>query len=304
MELGHLPGDHDRLTRGAVDLHVHGQPDLSRSLDNRGDDLATARLALAYGIRAWVLKSHVWPTMDRAAAIQRELDPAEFVVFGSVTLNPPVGGLSPASVELAAAHGARMVFLPTWGAAAEAARGGYITRLLDGIIGPQPADAGLGVLVDGRLHPDAAAIVEVCRDHDLTLGTGHLSLRESRAIAERCAELGVRLVVNHPMHYAASAAELRELAGLGAFIEFSAAPLLHPDVTSSVREVHEWLTALGGGQVVLTSDAFSRWAPAAPEALRMLLEQLAYLGWSAESIREMTVANPSRAIGLPPPDGA
>ena len=253
-------------------------------------------------MRAWVLKSHVWPTTDRAALIQREFDPDEFAVFGSITLNPPTGGLSPASVRLAAAHGARMVFLPTWGAAAEAARGGYIPRLLDGILGGHtefPGSTALSVLGDdGRLCADARSIVSICLDQGMTLGTGHLSLRESVAIAQHCAQLGVRLVVNHPLHYADSVEELRELIVLGAFIEFSAAPLMHPDSTSSVREVHAAIEQLGTEQVILTSDAFSRWAPAAPEALRILLEQLVYLGCTEAEIAEMSARNPARAIGL------
>ncbi|MBO9577300.1 MAG: hypothetical protein J7480_00845 [Microbacteriaceae bacterium] len=302
----HLPDDFDRLTRGAFDLHVHGQPDLSRALPNRGDDVAVARLAVEYGLRGWVLKSHVWPTTDRAAAIQREFDPAAFAVLGSITLNPPTGGLSPASVELAAAHGARMVFLPTWGAAAELARDGYVSRLLRSIVGGFDAFASSAALTvldgDGRLTPDAASIVAICADRGLTIGTGHLSLRESSALVERAAELGARIVVNHPLHYAESVGDLVELAGLGAFIEFSAAPLLHPDAASGVRAVHAGIAELGSGQVVLTSDAFSRWAPAAPEALRILLEQLAYLGCTADELAAMAVRNPARAIGIAAPD--
>jgi hypothetical protein len=300
-----LPPDFDRLTRGTIDLHVHGQPDLSRSLANRGDDVATAHQAVAYGVRAWVLKSHVWPTTDRAAAIQSSFDPARFRVFGSITLNPPAGGLSPASVDLAAAHGARMVFLPTWGAAADVARGGYISRLLEGIVadfGRFAADSALSAVDgDGMLRPEVRTIMALCAEHDLTLGTGHLSLPESRAVAEEAAARGVRVVVNHPLHYASSMAELRELADLGAFIEFSGGPLLHPDATSTVKDVHAALTELGPDQVVLTSDAFSRWAPSQPETLRIFLEQLFYLGWSAEDLARMTADNPARAIGLPGP---
>lgn len=299
--LEHLPADHARLTRGAFDLHVHGQPDLARNLANRGDDAASARLAVEYGIRGWVLKSHVWPTMDRARAIQREFDPAEFIVYGSLTLNPPGGGISPASVELAAAHGARMVFLPTWGAAADVARGGYISRLLDGIVtGFQDYAHGAAESVlgeDGRLTRAAEAILTICADRDLSVGTGHVSLRESVALAERCDRLGVRLVVNHPLHYADSVVQLREL-GSAAYIEFSGGPLLHPDATSTVREVYAAIRELGPDRVVLTSDAFSRWAPAAPEALRILLEQLAYLGASAAELHTMAVRNPADAIGL------
>jgi hypothetical protein len=306
--LEHLPPDFARLTRGAIDLHVHGQPDLSRELGNRGDDVAVAQLAVDYGLRGWVLKSHVWPTTDRAAAIQAAFDPAEFAVFGSITLNPPTGGLSPASVELAAAHGARMIFLPTWGAAADVARGGYISRLLGGIVGDFPDYAiasAISVLDDaGRLRSAARSIVGICAERGLTLGTGHLGLRESLAIAELSAELGVRLVINHPLHYAKSIEELTEFTALGAFVEFSAAPLLHPDADATVREVAAAIALLDPEQVVLTSDAFSRWAPSAPEALRILLEQLTYLGIAPERLRAMTVTNPARAIGMAEPSSA
>lgn len=304
----HLPPDFARLTRGAFDLHVHGQPDLSRSLANRGDDVAVARLAVDYGMRGWVLKSHVWPTMDRAAAIQREFDPAEFAVFGSITLNPPAGGLSPAAVELAAAHGARMVFLPTWGAAADVARGGYISRLLGDIVGgfgDYAAASAITVLDErGALRPAARSIVAICAERGLTIGTGHVGLRESLAVAELGAELGARVVVNHPLHYVETIADLVPLAALGAFIEFSAAPLMHPDADTTVGEVGAAIAALDPAQVVLTSDAFSRWAPSAPEALRILLEQLAYLGRSAQELHAMTATNPARALGLPAPNGS
>lgn len=302
--LDHLPPHFSTLTEGAFDLHVHGQPDLGRGLLNRGDDLATARLAVEYGIRGWVLKSHVWPTMDRAAALQREFDPQVFAVYGSITLNPPAGGLSPASVELAAAHGARVVFLPTWAAAADVARHGYISRLLTEIVrdfGDFSRREALSVLCDdGRLTAEAGSIVRICADLGMTLATGHVSLQESLALAHLCAEEGTRLIINHPLHYADSLDDLRELTDLGAFVEFSGGPLLHPDSTSSVREVHAALSTLGPDQVVLSSDTFSRWAPAQAECLRIFLEQLAYLGVDARDLRRMTVHNPARAIGIDP----
>src|SRR5947207_1586829 len=124
------PEAFDRLLRGAIDVHVHGQPDVSAGLANRGADVDVARLAHAYGMSGWVLKSHLWATMDRARAVREALAETGFTVYGSITLNPLVGGLEPSVVELAAAHGARVAFLPTWGAAADVARDGYIAMLL------------------------------------------------------------------------------------------------------------------------------------------------------------------------------
>ncbi|GAA4155437.1 hypothetical protein GCM10022251_26650 [Phytohabitans flavus] len=297
------PDEFDRLLRGAIDVHVHGQPDLSAGLPNRGADVDVARLAHAYGMSGWVLKSHLWSTMDRAGAVQRAMAETGFTVYGSITLNPPAGGLEPAVVELAAAHGARVVFLPTWGAAADVARDGYISMLLRRI---SPSfgeynDRTAIALCDstGALSGRARAVVDACHALGLALATGHASVEESRAVAEYCAGIGQRLLVTHPLHYAKDAARLREFVDMGAYLEFCNAPLVHPDGHLTIRDVHEALAGVGPERAILTTDVFSRWVPPEPECLRMFVEQLAYLGWTAEQIATMVAANPRAFLGVP-----
>jgi hypothetical protein len=298
-----LPDDFARLVTGAIDLHVHGQPDLSATLANRGRDLDVARLAHAYGLRGWVLKSHLWTTTDRAALLTAELAGTGFTVFGSITLNPPVGGVEPAVVELAATHGAAVVFLPTWSARADLERGGYIATLLGRLAPAFPAYQRAHAIAltepDGRLATRVREVVDVCRERGLLLATGHASLRESRAVAEYCAERGQRLVITHPLDYADSPAQLVELADLGALIEFAGAPLVHPDARLTVRRTFEAIEAVGPRRCVLTTDVFSKWVPPQPEMLRMFAEQLHYLGCSAEDIATMVADNPRRALGRP-----
>jgi hypothetical protein len=293
------PDGFDVLLRGAIDVHVHGRPDLSAGLPNRGDDVAVARLAQAYGMSGWVLKSHLWATMDRARAVERALG---FTVHGSITLNPPVGGLEPSVVELAAAHGARVVFLPTWGNAADVQRDGYIAMLLRRI---SPSFAGyqgrsaIALLENGTLSSRARAVIDACHALGLSLATGHASLAESRAVAEYCADRGQRLLVTHPLHYITDPAELRVFTELGAFVEFANAPLIHPDGHLTIRDVHEALSAIGPGHAILSTDVFSRWVPPEPECLRMFLEQLAYLGWTPDQLATMVSANPRTFLGVP-----
>lgn len=292
------PEGFDRLLRGAIDVHVHGRPDLSARLPHRGDDVAVARLAQAYGMSGWVLKSHLWATMDRARVVEQALG---FTVHGSITLNPPVGGLEPSVVELAAAHGARVVFLPTWGTAADVERDGYIAMLLRRI-SPSFAEyndrTAIALLdVTGALTGRARAVVDACHALGLALATGHASLAESRAVAAYCAGIGQRLLVTHPLHYSADPAVLREFAEMGAFLEFANAPLVHPDGHLTVRDVHEALSAVGAEHAILSTDVFSRWVPPEPECLRMFVEQLAYLGWTAEQIAMMVSANPRTFLG-------
>lgn len=295
------PDAFDHLVRGAVDVHVHGQPDLSAGLANRGADVAVARLAQAYGMAGWVLKSHLWATMDRARAVQ---EATGFQVHGSITLNPPAGGLEPSVVELAAAHGARVVFLPTWGAAADVDRGGYTSLLLRRIapsFDDYAARSGIALCdAGGVLSGRARAVVDACRALGLALATGHASPEESRAVAGYCADVGQRLLITHPLHYTTDSAELREFVDMGAYLEFCNAPLVHPDGKLRVRDVHEALSAVGPQRAILTTDVFSRWVPPEPECLRMFVEQLAYLGWTADQISTMVASNPRAFLGEPP----
>ncbi|MGI5149758.1 DUF6282 family protein [Plantactinospora sp. CA-294935] len=295
------PESFDRLLRGAIDVHVHGQPDLSAGLPNRGDDLEVARLAHEYGISGWVLKSHLWATMDRARALRQAMAGSTFTVYGSITLNPPVGGLEPSIVELAAAHDARVVFLPTWGGAADVARDGYISTLLRRVspsFGEYSARTAITLCdANGALTGRARAVIDACHALGLALATGHAAIEESRAVAAYCAEIGQRLLVTHPLHYTTDPARLREFADLGAYLEFCNAPLVHPDGHLTVRDVHEALCAVGPERAILTTDVFSRWVPPEPECLRMFVEQLAYLGWTAEQIATMVATNPRAFLG-------
>ena len=292
-----LPEGFAGLIAGAFDLHVHGQPDLSRHLHNRGPDAGVARLARRYGLRGWVLKSHLWPTMDRAAALQEQHDPADFVVLGSITLNPPAGGVAAAPVELATAHGARVVFLPTWGAAADVERGGYVARLL---AATSPAFAAYQTAApirvidgDGRLTDTMREVLDACADLGLLLATGHVSLDEALAVAEAAGERGQPLLVTHPLHDAIDRpGVLGALAATGALLEFSGAPLLHPDTRLTVTQVATAIAEIGAEHAVLTSDVFSRWVPPEPETLRMFAEQLRYLGATPDELRTMLVDNP------------
>jgi len=295
------PAGFAEVLAGAVDVHVHGQSDLAAGTASRGCDLAVLRLAQQYGMAGWVLKSHLWPTTDRALHLREAAGP-DFAVHGSFTLNPTLGGVTPTVVELAAAHGATVIFLPTWGAAADAERGGYITTLLrrlapslDAFVGERAVRVVDG---DGRLTGAAREALDACAALGLSVGTGHVGLDESTAVVEHCAAIGHhRVLVTHPLHYVDSPAELRRFTDAGALVELAAAPLLHPDGHLHVRDLARTVEELGPDQLVLSSDVFSRWVPPEPECLRMIAEQLAYLGVDRPALHRMLAANPRRFLG-------
>src|SRR6266513_681880 len=113
---------------GAIDIHVHSDPDaFNRSLD----DFDIARIAARKGMRGIVLKNHVAPTAARAALIMRTVPGIE--VWGGIALNRAVGGVNPLAVEwfhrMSGGRG-KVVWLPTFDADNQ-------HKILNDIHGPQ-----------------------------------------------------------------------------------------------------------------------------------------------------------------------
>src|ERR1700726_5073873 len=94
--------------KGGYDLQVHVAPDV---IERRIDDLDLAKEFLARGLRGFVLKSHYFPTAERAKLVTRAVP--GIAAYGAVTLNHSVGGLNPVAVELAGRTGCKIVWMPT-----------------------------------------------------------------------------------------------------------------------------------------------------------------------------------------------
>lgn len=288
------------LLRGAIDLHRHGYPELG--LDQRtplSDEMDLVRCRES-GFRGVVLKSHMWPTVGRVYHLQRAVP--ELAVLGSITLNPVAGGFSPLAVESAAAQGARVVFMPTWGARNDIARGGFSTHVLAELFENVDLDAAAGMTaIDGagRLLPAVRDVLGVAAENRMVVFTGHLSVDESLAIADSgLAE--DRLVFSHPDSdsVGASRADIRAMAERGATIELCALGL-HPRIARVTPEQFaQVLDDVSPARCVLTSDYFFEWAPPSSDSIFTLVEALLAVGVDARDIRAMVCTLPARLLGL------
>src|ERR1700681_4871792 len=102
--------------QGAYDLQVHVAPDV---IERRIDDIDLAKEFLAHGLKGFVLKSHYFPTAERAKVVTKAVPGIQ--AFGAITLNHSVGGLNPVAVEMAGRSGNKVVWMPTVDAANETA---------------------------------------------------------------------------------------------------------------------------------------------------------------------------------------
>ena len=173
---------------GICDMHVHTSPDIR---PRAYTDFELMEAGIRVGARAIVLKSHHGTTMNRAFLCNehnRILHQGDnrFTRFGSITLNDAVGGLNPVATETALKMGAKVIWLPTTGAAnhhrAYGKEGGI--ECLDG---------------DGNVTPAVEKIISLAKEYDVVLGTGHISAQEIFKVVERARNMGLRkIVVTHP----------------------------------------------------------------------------------------------------------
>ncbi|HEV7192263.1 MAG TPA: DUF6282 family protein [Jatrophihabitantaceae bacterium] len=191
-----------------VDFHIHTAPSL---VPRHHDDLSIGALLAGSGIDTFVLKAHEGSTAERALL-------AGGGAVGSIVLNSPVGGANPDAVKVAAAYGARVVWLPTISSPVhqEAAASPEL-KAHDGV-----RFATVPVTSGGAVLPEWTPVFDEVAAADMVLAAGHVSMDEAVAAFRVAKARGVqRFLVNHPlMPFLGWRAEhVDELVALGAYIE-------------------------------------------------------------------------------------
>ncbi len=276
---------------GAADLHCHFGPDPHRP--RSVDAFEAAGEAAAARHRAIVLKSHDSPTASLAWAVQREVG-GSISVFGGISCDREVGGVNPAAVEVALGLGGRIVWLPTLSSRQDF-NNGVAAQL--GIPGP-----GLVVTdADDRLLPETQEVLRLVEDHDAILATGHVSAAEHYAVVKEFARTG-RVIVTHATEDLAgpnlSAAQCRELADLGAWIELCAMTCIGGLATRTVGEMVTTIQAVGVEHVTLGTDFGQKINPHPAAGLQTYADALYAEGMSEAEIRLMACANPCELLGV------
>lgn len=293
----------DRLLQGATDLHVHAFPEFSLKMRGRVHGIEWAEIARAAGMRAIVMKSHIFPTVEKAQVIRKVVPGIE--IFGGIALNHVIGGLNPFAVEVAGELGGKVVWMPTWSSKNDLSKSQfYLSRMktffrtLNQVV-PGP-EAGIEILEGGKLKPVVKEIVEIARDHRIVVSSGHLSFQESLILVEECQRQGVPFLLAHPFSRSvgASVADQKEVANRGGYVEhcFITAMPMHQKIELSW--IVEAIREVGAARTVLTTDGGQAWNAPPPELMRMFIGSLLYLGVGEESIRQMIQENPAKILGL------
>jgi hypothetical protein len=287
--------------QGAYDLQVHVAPDV---IERRIDDIDLAKEFLAHGLKGFVLKSHYFPTAERAKVVTKAVRGIH--AFGAITLNHSVGGLNPVAVELAGRSGNKIVWMPTVDAANETAGRPDGTKsklpfwakiqleLAATGINPPPM-----TVVDESGNTSAAArtVLELIKKYDMILATGHLGRKEIFALVKTAKEIGLRKVVVTHAEFPSqnlSAQEQFELAEMGAMIEHCFTTM-HTG-KSSWEGMFEATRKVGVQRTILSTDLGQTINPPVAEGFAMFAQKMLDAGFSVSDIRHMAATIPASLV--------
>ena len=276
-----------RDLRGAIDIHVHGNPDnVARSLDG----LEAARFAKDKGMRAIVLKSHFDPTAGLAWLARKAVPGIE--VFGGIDLNLPVGGMNAHAVEhMARVNGGwgRMVWMSTFDAENQVRTG------------KSPNAPFVRVSQNGALLAETKAVIAAIRKHNLVLASGHVSAQEALLMFEEGQRLGVRgMVATHGMSAPTSLTveQAQQATRLGAFIEFVSGTLANASAQPRIDRIAEDIRKIGVEHAILSSDLGQAGNPLPADGYATYMEALRKKGFTDQELDRMAKQNPARLLGL------
>jgi hypothetical protein len=292
---------YDEMIEGTIDVHCHMDFEFSAKELKREPEPLWLPKAEAMGMRAVVLKSHWWPTINVVPYILRSVD-TKVQLWSSVTLNITAGGPNPCIIESCAQLGGKMVFLPTWSARNDVELKGFSSRIKSYYKSHAQLENPRYYFLDekGKLILRGYEIIECCKAHNLTLGMGHVSWQESLAFIAAARDMGYshRLVVNHVQSHMIGMPldAMKRAAEMGAFLE-ACWNALAPGRMDSPELVQQ-LRAVGLRQVVVSTDYFRPYSPNPAELFRMFLGMLHEGGLSQGEVKQVAAINPARLMGV------
>ena len=292
----------DEILVGAFDMHAHAYPEFSLEFPCRYTPKEHVAMMVEAGMGGVILKSHVWPCISLVE--QLKIDFPGFNVISSITLNEGVGGMEPYVVEMAAKQGAKMAWLPTWSAHNDLERGGISKQIAKYVPTFQKYIDGGGLrLLDesGKAIEKVRNVLEIARDYDMVVSTGHISPIEALGVAEAAKDIGFKkLILCHPDSNSVKAnlEQIKTFAEMGFYVELCALGLTPMHYRVTPAELGDVVRTVGAEHCVMSTDYFFAFDSASPELLRSLINVLLNVGITEGELRVIARQVPMELLNI------
>jgi hypothetical protein len=282
--------------KGAYDLHIHTAPCLFPRLATDREMVLAAR---EYGMGGVMLKCHHEASESRAALLNAEFDDID--VFGGIVLNTCVGGLNPAAVDAALRLGGKAVWFPTFDSRRHVEVHGVAGKyaMTEKVTGT--THDGISMMEDGKLKPESIAVMEMAKQYDVFLGTGHSSEEECFALADLAKDIGFKKLLIQHAHYKVpniGSEGQKVLIEKGATIELGYCTVAHGWAANTVDNAANAIKENGAENYILVSDAGQYNNPMPAESLRIFAQTVYERGVSPDDMKLLMITNPKRLLNL------
>ncbi len=287
------------IIRGAIDFHVHTNPDV---IPRRQDVYELAASAHEAGMGGFVLKGHYSQTVDRASSARYAFH--DLKVYGGLVLNwPACGGLNPEAVCAMITLGAKVIWMPTVSSVSQI--NFMRTRKIEHLGSKASAFPTKAVEVldpSGQVKPELVDIMKQIAEADIVLATAHLSVSEIKKVFDAALKAGVRkFVVTHPeiVELQMSIEDQRELAARGAMFERCICSItLNPPEGATTKLIADQIRAVGIDSTVMASDYGQSVSPLPVQGMLYYIDEMLKQGFTGREIETMVRINPERLLGL------
>jgi hypothetical protein len=271
------------LIKGSIDLHIHSAPDTFVRLL---DDFEVAEQARKAGMKAIVIKCHHSLTVDRAYLVRKVVRGID--VFGGICLNYSVGGLNPNAVKTALNFSSgrdlmKIVWMPTLDTDNHFKKFGQRGK-------------GISILKNGKLNEETKEIIDIIRENDLVLATGHLSPQEIRVLVKEAFDQHIdKILINHPNSDIINLPleDQKSLAVKGAYIEICYLTCLRSQGETTLSEIAKKIKIIGADKCIMSTDLGQPDNPSPVDGLRDFIKGLLLNGITIEEICKMIKINPA-----------
>jgi len=275
----------DSLLKDSIDMHAHYGPDAFAR--RKIDALQGAQLAHAAGMRAIVLKNHQYCTAPLASTVNQVVPGLS--VFGSISLNTQAGGLNPDIVETAVRSGAKVIWMPTQSSNYDFMRNTLRT-------------GGISILDEtGELKPEVEAILDIAKQHEIAVATGHLPVNEAFKLVESARKKGLtKIIATHPLRHETDIYFTLEqqcrIADMGAIVEYCFVAAIENRLDP--KSIAQAIRAVGVERCILSTDLGQAYNPAPVDGMKIMITAMLDNGFTGKELELMIKTNPARLLGL------
>jgi hypothetical protein len=252
-------------------------------------------------MRGLVLKCHVAATEGRADLVEQEVKGIK--VMGGVALNHQIGGFNAEAIRISIKMGAKIIWMPTVSAENHIQHFG-ISSHMDALGGGMK---GQGLTIynkSGKFQKSIFEILELVKEADIILATGHLSPKESIGLVDEALRQGIKKILfTHPEGHMTRIPikEQKRLAKRGVFFErcwVVTTDIAGKESRIPPEELSSAIKTIGPDSTVMATDHGQIQNPTPVEALTSYIESMLSHGITSKEIELMTKYNPSQLLGL------